>query len=85
MSADRLAHWPQDAKLSEVAELVGDGDWLTVSEAAKVTGLSEWKVRQLADSRELASTVLPGSNHRRISRVAAEAMRDAMLRDLAGE
>jgi excisionase family DNA binding protein len=60
-------------------------EWLTVSEAASVTGLSEWKVRQLADNGTLASSLLPGSKHRRILATSAQQLRDQRRRDASGQ
>ena len=53
--------------------MVGDGKWLTTGEAARLMGVSKWKVIQMADAGELETEKVPGSRHRRISRASAEA------------
>lgn len=62
-----------------------DGDWLTVGEAARLMEVSEWKVRQMADSGALESAKVPDSAHRRISRASAEAHRLRPPTDTAGQ
>lgn len=53
--------------------MVGDGKWLSTGEAARLMGVSKWKVIQMADAGVLESTKVPGSRHRRISRASAQA------------
>jgi excisionase family DNA binding protein len=55
--------------------VVGGDEWLSTGEAARLMGVSRWKVIEMADAGELVSTRVPGSSHRRISRASAEANR----------
>lgn len=61
--------------------MVGDDTWLSVSQAAKMTGLSVWKIRQLADEGTLKATTVPGSRHRRILASSAQELVDRMRRE----
>jgi excisionase family DNA binding protein len=72
----------QLAQVTEVA-MVGDGDWLTVAEAAELLGVSDWTVRKLADEGRLndPEKVWRVGAHRRISRKSAERLR----KELRGE
>lgn len=51
--------------------------WLTTGQAAAVIGVSGTTVRQLCAAGALACWTVPGSTHRRVRRIDAEAYRDA--------
>jgi excisionase family DNA binding protein len=65
------------------AGVVGDGQWLTVSEAAELLGVSDNTVRKFADDGRLddPERVWKLGGHRRISRKSAERLR----KELRGE
>jgi len=80
-----LADCPQVEHSAEVGNLVGDGTWLTTTEAALLMGCSKSHVIALIRRGDLPATTAPGSRHRRILRTVAEAYRDKMAAEAAGE
>lgn len=73
-----LADCPQVEHSAEVENLVGDGTWLTTTEAAQVMGCSKSHVIALIRRGDLAASTVPGSKHRRIRRTVAEQWRSKM-------
>lgn len=62
--------------------MVGDGTWLTVSEAAQRLGFYQDKVREFADDGYLRSMRPPtrkGHGHRRIEAASVDELREVML------
>lgn len=55
-------------------QVVGDGKWLTVGEAAAKLGVSDTTVRSYIAAGRLTATRLP-SGHRRVLAESVEAMR----------
>lgn len=80
-----LAHCAQDAHDAEAAHVVGDGTYVTTGEAAALIGISKSTVIKLIRTGQLAATSVPGSTHHRILRTAAEAYREQMAREAAGQ
>jgi excisionase family DNA binding protein len=63
-----------------VPQVVGDGTWLTVGEAAQRLGVSDTTVRSYIEAGRLTATRLP-SGHRRVLADSVETMR----REIYGE
>ena len=83
MSIEALADCLQFRQAAEVGQVVGDGTYLSTGEAAKLIGVSQSHVINMVNRGDLPSTKV--GTHRRILRTVAEAYRDKMAAEAAGE
>jgi excisionase family DNA binding protein len=81
MSSPRSERIGQLVRLEMGHNLVGDGTWLTVGEAAAKLGVGEETVRRYADSGRLDAPVKSArlaGGHRRLHKDSVERMRREM-------
>lgn len=83
MTVISLADCLQVGQSAEVARLVGDGKWLSTGEVAEILECSSSHVIKLFDDGKLTGRRV--GNRRRILRTVAEAYRDKMAAEAAGE